>query len=407
MRWLFAVVVLFAVCWVADAPAQTNTVMQHYRAYVAALERGDIDTAVVEARAALSASETRDGGGGRTAVLALNLASAELQAGRPSLAQPAAQRAWDLARAGAQSVDAAYTELILMRATLGAASDSPAGEAAARRMEELLFSETQAFPEHDLYAAAIQLGNWSLSRREFATSRRAWALAGANPAGSELGEEYGLARARTLEAVSIILAELADGSRIDEGEAHAAHALLSQAERTLRPMSQIESPTLQLTLAQRTYAEALAWRHALESKLSADGLEVPPSSAEAQGDADGLRELGRPLDLTRPRCLIRVAPGRMPEYPRSTEVATVVLFFRIGADGQIAHHEVAAQAGSHAFSRAIERVIGTWRVEQLSGSTPGCRLESNILQVVKFVQHPDNNAEPARQRGSRLPNTRG
>jgi hypothetical protein len=62
------------------AAAQTpNPVVGHYRAYNAALERGDLATAETEARAALAASEMRDGDGGSTAVLALNLAHVLLQ----------------------------------------------------------------------------------------------------------------------------------------------------------------------------------------------------------------------------------------------------------------------------------------------------------------------------------------
>jgi hypothetical protein len=80
---VFVAAAFAALLTVASATAQTNPVLQHYRAYAAALERGDLATATTEAQAALAASEARDGDGGRTAVLSLNLATVQLWAGHP------------------------------------------------------------------------------------------------------------------------------------------------------------------------------------------------------------------------------------------------------------------------------------------------------------------------------------
>lgn len=70
--WMLAIVLAVAGPVAAQAP---NPVLTHFRAYRAALESNDLPTAEREAAAALAASEARDGDGGRTAVLALNLAS--------------------------------------------------------------------------------------------------------------------------------------------------------------------------------------------------------------------------------------------------------------------------------------------------------------------------------------------
>jgi hypothetical protein len=142
---------------VATAVAQTNPVIEHYRAYTAALDRGDLATATTEAQAALTASEARDGDGGRTAVLALNLATVHLWAGRPEQARPAAQRALDLARAGAQGVDPFMAEIILARSVL--AIDASA-DAAAQLNALLTNPAIAALPAADIYSAAQQLGIW-------------------------------------------------------------------------------------------------------------------------------------------------------------------------------------------------------------------------------------------------------
>lgn len=385
-KCLVAAAMLGALCLAPIASAQSNPIVQHYRAYVAALERGDLDTAVSEAQAAVAASEARDGDGGRTAVLLLNLSTVQLQAGRPEQARQNAQRALDLARAGAEGMNPTLAELVIARATLATSGDTEAGAAAAANLLALLNdSPAGALSDQDFYWAGAELGNWGLAHNDYELGRSGWAFAGAHAAGSPFGEVYGLGRARTNEGVAIVLGELsrADGGRIDEDEGHEAYALLSEGARVLHPLSQIEAPTLQLTLGQQTYAEARAWMLALGAKLAVDGHDVPEAPAEAQGDADGLSEIG-PVDITRPRCMMRVVARPPPRYPNYRQVAAVVLFFRIGADGQILAHQVAARAGSPEFADAIERVVGRWRVERMDDSPPNCRMEASLLQTVSF-----------------------
>ena len=60
--------VLAALMWSLFAPAAAqapNPVLQHYRAYQAALDANDLVAAESEAAAALAASEARDGDGGK------------------------------------------------------------------------------------------------------------------------------------------------------------------------------------------------------------------------------------------------------------------------------------------------------------------------------------------------------
>lgn len=388
MQFARYLVVALAVAFAApQASAQQNSVIEHYRAYVAALERGDEQAAAHAAQAAYDASYARDGDGGRTGVLALNLAAISMLAGEFETARSAGQRALSLAQSGAVGVDANYAEVIIARANLALVSDGPEGAAAAERLDALLNAPTRStLPDADLYLAATQLGAWGFVHNNWEIAQRAWAVAGAHPAGSPFGETFGLGRARTYEGIAIVLAELQDRrrSRIDEDAATNAHELLSEATRILAPASQIESPTLELTVAQQAYAEARAWMLALRSKMQADGRPLPTLPQEAQGDADGLSELG-PVDITRPRCMMRVVARPEPRYPDLGQVAAVVLFYRVNAEGEIIAYQVAARAGSEEFAEAIERVAGRWRVERMEDSAPNCRMEASLLQAVRFV----------------------
>lgn len=387
MRTFFVAAAMVVLAFTPNVRAQTSPIVQHYRAYLAALDRGDLEEATIAAQAALAASEARDGDGGRTAVLALNLASVQLMRTQYADARSSAERALALAQSGAEGVDPLLAQVVIARAGIGVGGSSRAGQDAATALSALLASpDAQALSDADLYLAAAQLGNWGISNRNFDVAQNAWAIAGAHPAGSPLGESFGLGRARTNEALAIIAAELGQRGthRIDRDDAETAHALLSEAVRILSPLAQVESPGLELTVSQQSFAVARAWLLALGAKMQVDGLRVPEAPVEAQGDADGLSEIG-PLDLGRPRCLMRIVPDPVPRYPELSQVAAVVMFFRINASGEVVHHQVAARAGAEEFADAIERVAGRWRAERLPESAANCRMESSVLQSVRFV----------------------
>lgn len=388
MRFVRCVTAAATLAMLAFAPvasAQTSPVVQHYRAYVAALERGDLIAATAGAEAALAASQARDGDGGRTAVLAFNLANLYLLTGRYADARPVAQRALALTEAGAEGVDPVLARIVIARTGLALDAGSRPGRDAAAELNTLLTGPgAQGLAPVEVYAAASQLGNWALLNEDPELAQNAWALAGANAEGSPFGEVFGLGRARTSEGIAVLIAELRRRRRINEDEGLAAYTLLSEAVRLLHPLSQQESPTLELTVAQQTYAEAYAWLTALESKLDADGRRVPERPAEAQGDSDGLSEFG-PVDLTRPRCMMRIIANPLPSYPSNSQLASVVVFFRIGPNGEVASHQIAGRAGSEEFAEAVARVVPRWRFERSDTSAPNCRMESNVLQTIRFV----------------------
>lgn len=391
MQFARYLVVALAVAFAAPhASAQQNSVIEHYRAYVAALERGDEQAAAHAAQAAYDASYARDGDGGRTGVLALNLAIVRLLAGEPEPARAAAQRALELAHTGAAGVNPALAELIVARADLAIAS-GPDAIVAARRLAGLLQAPSAAtLPAGDAYIAGEQLGDWGFANENWELAQSGWGAAGAHATGAARGENYGFGRARTREAIAMLLPELTRRSpgALNRNTARAAHALLIDALQALQPISQIESPTLELSYAQLAYAEANAWIGALEAKVDADGRPLPARPVEVQGDADGLSEIG-PVDLTRPRCMFRSVAPRLPSYPEEDQVATVVLFIRVNERGEIVAHQVAARAGAVEFAEAIEDVIDDWRLERMDTSAPNCRMESSFLQTVRFVLSND------------------
>lgn len=382
MRFLFGALALLTLVSLPASAQQRNPILEHYRAYLAALDGGDLEAAVTEARAALAASEARDGDGGRTPVLLVNVATTHLMRGEAAEARTAAQRALELARGGGAGVDPLLAEIVLARSELGV------GEAAAAdRLAALLAADgAAALDSADIYLAAAQLGSWALEHRNYEISRTAWGIAASRGDGSPYGEAFGIGRAKTSEAIAIILEEIGRHGRyrVDRDQAELAYGLLVDAMRALGPLAQVESPNLDMTVAQRAFAESRVWLTALTNKMDLDGQHPPHGGWVAQGDSDGLSELG-PVDLSRPRCLMRFIAAPMPEYPNLEQVAGVAMFFRVNEAGEVTFHQVAAYAGSRDFADAVDRVAGRWRAVRLEGSAPNCRMAAGVLQTVSFA----------------------
>jgi hypothetical protein len=374
------------VCGPAAGQTSANPILEHYRGYRAALDRGDLATAETEAEAALAASDARDGDGGRTGVLALNLATVRLQSGDAAGALAPAQRAYALAQAGVEGVDASLAELVLGRAELGTQ-----GQSGATRLRAMFATTGRALAPTEAFLAATELALWSLRRRDYELSRFAWSVAGANAAGSALGEAYGLGQSRTGEAAAIIMGEVARGrrERMRLNNARDAHRLLMEAQQALRPLADAQAANLELTLAQRAYAEAMAWRFGLRAKMRSDDQTLPAETLEeAQGDADFGVEFG-PRNLTLPRCLLRVRANPTPTFPSEEldrgAVGAVVMRLRVSATGEVVESRAVAYAGSEGFVEATERVAGRWTVTRRDDSAPNCRMETTVLLPVSFV----------------------
>jgi hypothetical protein len=372
-------------CSPAAGQQQENPVLAHYHAYRAALETGDRALAETEAAAALAASEARDGDGGRTAVLAYNLADLRLNMGRAAEALAPAQRASALAQArGAESgVDPLLASLVLGQAEL-AAEQRGAGERLATAVRA---AAAQGGPAPDLFPAATALAGWALNHGRYDLAREAYSIAASFPEGSAFEPEFARAHATTGVGAATFLRDLnrmgALGSAAEE-----IHSAFVEAKAVLAPAAEIDAPGGEMTVAQQAYALAIAWDSALKAKLQAEHLPIPHDPKEAEGDADGATEFFIAADDPRPRCLLDYRLAEEIRYPRRAldqlQIGAVVLRLLINEEGVVVDQKIAAKVGSTAFSSAVERA-GPWIVKKLDGSAPDCRMAMSVFITVRFV----------------------
>lgn len=362
MRSFFIVCVVFLSA-AGNAAAQTS-VAEYYRAYSAALERNDMDAAAQAAEAALNASRQRDGDGGSTAVLALNLAHVQLDRGARDAAAAPAYQALTIARArGIDSrVDPVVAELALLRARLSSKQDA-----------EILLAFMQSASgsaggyDERFYAAAADLGDFALPRRDYAIAAAAWRAGAESGAGND--EAAVLARARALRGLGLSL--LLDntnrrgrttflGTNVDAIGTDAIEPL-SEATRITRALVLAQPYAGSVTLAQRSYAQSLSLLAAARSQLNGMmglGLEV-----EVEADLlRGVRLLDRP-DV--PPCTMRWHSDRSLRYPRrmadDLQVGAVVMRFVVSDEGVVIEREALAVTGAQEFADTAARA--TWRAE--------------------------------------------
>lgn len=278
MRRFLLAMAAGAVLLSAPAAAQTeiDPVVRNYRAYDAALGRGDLAAAETAAAAALAASQARDGDGGSTARLAANLAQVRLDLGRGADALAPAQRALAIVDArGAQSgVDSIYARLLVGRAEL--ATQGLAGEARLRAVLDEARSGNQQRIE--AYDAAIALGEWALNQGRPDVARDAFQIAADLSGGQSEGEILGRAQAHLGVGISLAMldrptARIATGTRLARAPDSAAEQALREAMQLAQPLAERDARRGQVTRAQATYSSALAWAHARAALMNGLGWE--------------------------------------------------------------------------------------------------------------------------------------
>ena len=365
-------------CVVSTGDAQpTDPVVTHFREYRAALERNDLAAADAAATAAWEASEASQGS--RSAVLALNLASLRLGMGDPARALEPAARAYELASSSADSgVDPLHASLILGRAQLGGKNRS----SPERLLEAIGAAEAAGQPLIEAYDAAVALGEWALQDRRFSVAEPAWAAAVrlVEHSGGDVSINRG--RARLLEGVAIFLGGVDRKHTGTEAtpEAHAAFHAFSDALRTFEPYAFPDQSGEVLTVGQDAYAQALAWRGALQAKLRSQEQALSPSPELAALLADELD----------PRyCRLSSPAEPRPEYPRDvlTEggVGAVVAHLSLDTEGNISKRHIAAAVPPGPLGDAVAAVYEQWRFEQHPSSAPDCSLRSSNYFLLQFV----------------------
>lgn len=389
MKRLAAVVLIWAAC--AGAAAQTpNPVTAHYRAYQAALERGDLPEAARQAEAALAASEARDGDGGATAALAMNLATARFINDDAAGAAAAAQRAADLAAAdeAAAGFSPVLPQLLIGRA------DLKLGRDAERLSAALEAAPAAGVPGEEIYDAALELGIFALGESQFALAREGWSIAADYAGSSRYPEAYARARAQVGAAAAAMLEDL-NRTRARRGTLSVdgleyAWRELSEAVLLLQPLAVVDPPSGEMSLAQSALAEALAWRAALRAKARTDRMNVPEYT-EAEGDADGAMEVAAPIEAGQPRCFVSLRHGRgnlASLYPARAldqgALAGLTMRVSINAAGEVIQTRAVAVIGDDAFARAINNSRNRWTVVRQEDSPANCRMDMHLLVPVSF-----------------------
>jgi hypothetical protein len=381
--WAAFALTFALMCSTAVAQTPTNAVIEHFRAYRAAMAQNDLAAADVAAAAALAASEAQDGDGGRTGVLALNLAILRLDRNDAAGALPPARRAYALAQQGAVGVDLNHARLTAARARL-----ATEGEAALSEVVASIEAANAAGVAGDvIQPAAMDLAVWTFAHERYEASQAAWSMVGASVAGDSQQAAYLRGRAKLGEGAAVFmqLLERRSGRREFALE---ANALMLESRQMLSPLAEQESPNGGMTLAQLSYAEALAWRGALSAVASTSQFDLP-QEVEPEGDADGFVEMSS-AGGSAPRCALDYRLNQDAiNFPQremiDEQVGAVVTRFNLNDAGEITERGVVARVGSPAFARAVEAQLGTWEISRDDEeSEAGCRMAMTVFRTVVF-----------------------
>jgi tetratricopeptide (TPR) repeat protein len=387
-QWLFTILAM--VLLTGEAVAQVdapNPVMSHYRAYRQALAAGNLAAAESEAAAALEASVARDGDGGNTATLAINLAQARLALGRRNEAYDPALRAFNIASVGGSNVDPLMARLVLGRTQLTSDRESD-----GRPLLEDAIAQARTRPElrAETYAAAADLGRWLLAREQYVGALDAWTVAEELADTAEGDTAYARAEARLGKAAAQmaramigVIREQArpTDTRITTNAYSAfrdADEALAEAQALMAPYAHIPAEGGGLTLGQRTYAHVLAWRRLGRAFLQSRGLRPLPDFEMNTTAGIDPRQLCRMTIVAEPR------PNFPPSASSIFAVGAVVVRFNVNEQGETTGVDIAASIPERWFREALERVTPQWRVERTGESPADCRYPPVFYQTWMF-----------------------
>lgn len=374
MRLVALTLALVLAC--AGAGAQTpgpdpaaNAVIAHYRAYVAAYARDDIDTARNEAAKALAASEARDGDGGRTAVLAFNLARLYAQYGPLSEAKAPAARALELAGNAGSGVDPLAARVLSAHIAL---MQEEQGAADSLHDDLLAAAEREDLDRGIVLDASSALGRVAMAQENWRRAAFAWRLAGLRTIGDEAQRNYKRATALVWES----------GARLALDEYQLSYDAITEAVKLMAPLAP-ETSGPEASSAEIDLGATLAWRAAIKAKMLSENLDK----------TEPLVDLGRAaLEGQAPLCDVVIQPRPAPRYPSKDRnafaVGGVSVRLQIDASGQVTGARLLAVSagGDSDFGAAVLKVADQWRAVAGPKSPPGCRMQTDShIQTVSFV----------------------
>ena len=364
-----------------SAQAAPSPVIAHYRAYNAALERGDMATAESEASQAYDASLAQDAAGGRTGVLAANLAKIRLHNGHVADAYVPARQAFDIANGNpAADVDPLLATLLLGRAEL---TEQHAGDGQPRLRAALEAAKSRPDLGADAYDAAVQLAQWNAIHEDFGlTPSRQGDLAIAADAWNYAAQfaqyapgDHQIAQAEALLAEGVARFNLFRHDP-DAGPSARSRAIdaLTQAAQILAPLAAQRAGT-ELTLAQRDYGYAMAWG------INSGAAAEHPDAFRFSFGAD-------PNTAAAKYCPTHIVAEPQPHYPMhaaSIEREGVVILRILIDDGHATDIRVASAIPGFWFADAVAEVAPQWRIEPVDDAPDDCVMPSVRFQFVRFL----------------------
>ena len=372
----------------AAAQQAENPIVTHYRAYQSTFDAEDFATAETEAAAALQASMARDGDGGATAVLAINLAKLRLVRSEIELAYPPALQAFNIAQANAASgVDPLLARLVLGRAELSQARSS----AGRPRLETALHDAAARQDLHsEAYDAAADLAQFLYRQQDFSDAASSWASAQQFANSIAIDQGFQAAEARIGEGASLIMhatrAQYQERANPTDTHLHVsaqpeyrrADQVLSEAEDLLSSVAHEHAQPGALTVAERAFANAMAWRQFLSASLtSTNQAQVPVNDAPPAGAS------------SQPICPMRLISEPAPNFPPGANAGfvsgAVVVRILVDAQGNIIDRRVAAAVPGVWFQSAIESVLPQWRMESEPVGPETCRIERAWYFPIQFL----------------------
>lgn len=367
-----------------------NPVTVHFRASQEAIRRGDLVTAETEAAAALTESVNRYGDGGRTAVLAVNLAQLRLALRQYERAVEPARLALRLSEANqvAAGIDPRFARLLLAQAEL-----PDGGVPGAERLEQAIAAaKHEPQMQADALAASIELGKRALAEDRHRQARVAWATAvdllepQSSPNSLPLAQaRLGLAAAGILELARTESPGTALNRRLGPTSAYREPAeLLVQvidgvAEQALGARDPEAAPR-----AQSLFAQAVAWRGVVNAKLRSEHRELrrPPEPKEWASEIGAARHALPPCDAG-------VIATPEPRYPPakfvSGGVGSVVMRMKFSESGHVEESRVEAAVGGASFSESVSDVASQWRLVKRDPAETDCRLARERFLSVTYV----------------------
>lgn len=351
---------------------QADTVMENYRAYRAALQRGDLAAAEAPAAAAFDASQAQFGEGGRTSVLALNLARLRLTLGKYSEARDPATLALRVSQAqgAASGVDVVMAQIVLARIELA----TGVGQGSDHLRTALIAANGRADLDEDAYPGAIELGRAARNSGQYDIAKQAYEAAVGHAQGVAADPNLARGMARAAEGTVVILQ--AGRHHMAQSAMREAYALLTQAMRDIWPAAQQDGPGGELTTPQTAFARALAWR-TLAGHYGGSSPDIDPDVQNQIGVVGCHYRIAREA----------IPPGRRfypPSAVANDEEGIVVIRALFDETGHMVRTQVAASAPNEVFSPAAEALIGGVSLVRDPSSADNCVMPHQRFFQVSF-----------------------